>query len=161
MGEGAQFAVVLERIGREVIAQLHDVPDETLNRPVPLPDANTLYALGTHLSGSTEFWVLQMAGGRDVGRHRLAEFRATGHGPDLILRIEAWIAAVHAVLDALPDDAMDATPPDPPEEYRTTGGLGRHLTVRDCLLHAVEHASLHLGHIQITRQLLVDGIQSR
>ncbi len=32
---------------------------------------------------------------------------------------------------------------------------------RDCLLHAVEHGALHQGHIQITRQLMVDGVRSQ
>ena len=58
----------------------------------------------------------------------------------------------------LPDRALDGIPPQPPAEYRSTGGLGDTLTLRDCLLHAVEHGALHQGHIQITRQLLVDGI---
>lgn len=159
-GEGAQFATVLERIARDVMKQLDGVPDDVLNRPVPLPDANTLYAIATHLAGSTEFWAVQMASGRDVGRHRQAEFRATGDGPALIARYERLIAAIHGALDNLPDKAMESIPPQPPAEYRSTGGLGETLTLRDCLLHAVEHGALHQGHIQITRQLLVDGIQS-
>jgi len=127
---------------------------------VPLPDANTLYAIATHLAGSTEFWAVQMASGRDVGRHRQAEFRATGDGPALIARYERLIAAIHDALDNLPAGAMERIPPQPPAEYRSTGGLGETLTLRDCLLHAIEHGALHQGHIQITRQLVVDGMQS-
>ncbi|HEY8293297.1 MAG TPA: DinB family protein [Thermomicrobiales bacterium] len=159
--EGARFAVVLERIARDVMTQLDGLPDDMLNRPVPLPDANTLYAIATHLAGSTEFWAVQMASGRDVGRHRQSEFRATGDGPALIARYERLIAAVHDTLDTLPDTALDGIPPQPPAEYRSTGGLGETLTLRDCLLHAVEHGALHQGHIQITRQLMEGGIESR
>ncbi len=158
--EASQFAQVLERIARDVMKQLDGLPDDVLNRPVPLPDANTLYALATHLAGATEFWVVQMASGRDAGRNRLAEFHATGAGAALIARYEHLIAAVHDALDTLPDTAMNGIPPQPPAEYRSTGGLGETLTLRDCLLHAVEHAALHQGHIQITRQVMVDGIQS-
>ncbi len=157
VGEGARFAVVLERIARDVMTQLDGLPDDLLNRPVPLPDANTLYAIATHLAGSTEFWAVQMASGRDVGRHRQAEFRAIGDGPALIARYERLIAAVHDALDTLSDTALDGIPPQPPAEYRSTGGLGETLTLRDCLLHAIEHGALHQGHIQITRQLMVDG----
>jgi uncharacterized damage-inducible protein DinB len=156
-GEGAQFAVVLERIARDVMHQLAGLPDDVLNRPVPLPDANTLYAIATHLAGSTEFWAVQLASGRDAGRNRLAEFHATGEGAALMARYERLIALVHGALDDLPDAALDGIPPQPPAEYRSTGGLGDTLTLRDCLLHAVEHGALHQGHIQITRQLLVDG----
>ncbi len=157
-GEGAQFAVVLERIARDVMHQLRDVPDPLLNQPVPLAGANTLYAIATHLAGSTEFWAVQLASGRDAGRNRLAEFHATGTGTELLARYERLIALVHDALDDLPDTALNGNPPQPPAEYRSTGGLGDTLTLRDCLLHAVEHGALHQGHIQITRQLLVDGI---
>jgi uncharacterized damage-inducible protein DinB len=160
-GEGARFAVVLERIARDVMHQLDGLSDDVLNRPVPLLDANTLYAIATHLAGSTEFWAVQMASGRDAGRNRQAEFHATGDGPALIARYERLITLVHGALDDLPNAALDDIPPQPPAEYRSTGGLGDTLTLRDCLLHAVEHGALHQGHIQITRQLLVDGIQKR
>lgn len=154
-GEGAQFAEVLDRTGRAVIAQLDGLPDAMLNRPLPVGETNTLFALGTHLVGAGEFWVLALVGGRAVSRDRLAEFQATGHGPDLITRYERWLMAVHDVLDNLPDEAMSRFA-DPPMEYRGTGGLAdRQLTVRDCLLHAVEHSALHLGHIQITRQVVL------
>jgi len=159
-GEGAQFAVVLERIARDVMKQLDGLSDDILNRPVPLPDTNTLYVIATHLAGATEFWAVQMASGRDAERNRLAEFHAMGDGAALIARYERLIGLVHDALDHLPDAAMDAIPPQPPAEYRSTGGLGETLTLRDCLLHAVEHGALHQGHIQITRQLLVDGVQS-
>ena len=154
-GEGAQFAVVLERIGREVIAALDGVPDALLNQPLPFADANTLFALGTHLVGAAEFWVLALAGERTVERDRMAEFHATGHGPDLLARYERWLIAVHEVLDDLPDAAM-ARPAHPPKEYQNTGGMaGQQLQVRDCLLHAVEHSALHLGQMQITRQVIL------
>ena len=40
IGEARQFAIVIDRIGRGVLEQLNDLPDETLNREVPLPEAN-------------------------------------------------------------------------------------------------------------------------
>ncbi|MDQ6908265.1 MAG: DinB family protein [Chloroflexota bacterium] len=160
-GEGAQFAKVLERIARDVMKQLDGLPDDVLNRPVPLPDANTLFAIATHLAGSTEFWAVQTVTDRDTGRNRLAEFHATGEGVALIARYERLIVAIHDALDDLPDAALNSVPPQPPAEYRSTGGLSDTLTLRDCLLHAVEHGALHQGHIQITRQLLMDGVQDR
>ncbi len=151
--EPQYFAQVIERIARDVIAQLQGLPDSALNRPAPIPDANTLFALGTHTVGMGEFWVLALVGGRRIARDRPAEFRATGNGPELIARFERWIADVHAVLDDLPAAALDQ-PANPPAEFRTTGNLGEQpLTGRDCLLHVVEHSATHLGQIQITVQL--------
>jgi len=155
-GEGAQFAAVLERIGRTVIAQLDGLSDADLNRSLPLADTNTLFALGTHLVGAGEFWVLTLVGGHPSDRNRLAEFHATGHSADLVTRYERWLVAVHEVLDDLPDAAM-LRPANPPLEYRNMPGMAQSgaLTVRDCLLHAVEHSALHQGHIEITRQIVL------
>ncbi len=158
-GEGAQFAAVLERIGRAVIAQLDGLSDADLNRPLPLADTNTLFALGTHLVGAAEFWVLDACG-------RASERTEPSGG---VPRDRAWRRShravravadrVHEVLDDLPDTAM-SRPANPPREYRNMPGMAQEgtLTVRDCLLHAVEHSALHQGHIEITRQIVLARI---
>jgi uncharacterized damage-inducible protein DinB len=150
--EGVQFADVLERIGREVLGELEDLPHEALNRVVPIPEGNTLFAVATHLVGAGEFWVLTLAGGREVDRDRDAEFRASGTYAELEVRYSRWMTAVRDVLSTLPSEAW-ARIAEPPEQY--TGSLGdQPMTVRACVLHAVEHSALHLGHIQLTRSLL-------
>ncbi len=151
--EAHAIAAVLDAIGRDVITQLEGIPDELLNKPLELPETNTLFALATHLVGAGEFWVLALAGGWKIERDRLAEFHATGTGADLLARYERWLENVHKVLDTLPDSAM-AQPADPPAHFRARM-QERSFTVRDCLLHAVEHSALHQGHIQLTRQLLL------
>src|SRR4051794_27793263 len=116
MGEGAQFAVVLERIARDVMHQLDGLPDEVLNRPVPLPGANTLYAIATHLAGASEFGSVGGGGGRAAGGSGLAESHATGAGGALMARSEGLIALVHDALDALRGGALADPPPQPPAE---------------------------------------------
>lgn len=152
-GEAAQFATVLERIARGVLDQLGDLPDDALNQPVPLPESNSLFALATHLVGAAEFWVLALAGGRAVERDRSAEFHASGTGAQLTARYRRFIQALHEVLDPLPDAALSQIA-EPPSAYRGTIGDAP-VTLRECLIHAVEHAALHQGHIQITRGLVL------
>ncbi len=152
-GEGAQIATVLERIARGVIEMLADVPQDLLNRQIPLPEANSLFALATHLLGSGEFWVLTLAGGRDVGRDRDAEFRASGTFEQLKERSDRWLAAVHEVLDGMPSEPLNRIA-QPPTAYRGMVG-DEPMTVRACLLHAVEHSALHQGQIEITRQMVM------
>src|SRR6266571_3414262 len=77
-GEASQFALVLERIVRNALAQFRDISDVDLNRPLELPESNTALVLATHLIGSAEYWVLEVAGGHDVRRNRRSEFSATG-----------------------------------------------------------------------------------
>jgi hypothetical protein len=100
--EARSFSVVLERIGREVQRQVAALPDEFLNHPVPLYGANTIFALATHIAGSTEFYVLELAAGGHVGRDRASEFHARGLRDELIKRYEQWMAAVHEALDCCP-----------------------------------------------------------
>lgn len=144
-GETRSLALVLERIVRHAMAQFRDISDTDLNSPLELPESNTALILATHLIGSAEYWVLQVAGGRDVRRERSAEFRATGTGAELIARYEHWLTAMHETLQTLPAERLDQ-----PAEVSN----GEPMTVRDALLHAVEHAALHQGHLELTRQLL-------
>ena len=150
--EMAQIASVLDNIGRDVLAQLRGLSDEDLNRPLTLPETNTLFALATHLVGAGEFWVLVVAGGRNIPRDRSAEFQASGSLADLTARYERWIAGLHEVLDALLPDQMEQR--IDLSRYRSTSSGSEKVSVREALLHAVEHSALHLGQIQITRQIL-------
>ena len=152
--EAAQFAMVIERIARDILAKITPLSDAQLNQPLPIRNANTLFAIATHAVGMGEFWVMTLIGGRASNRNRSAEFQASGRGSALCARYQQWIADTHALLDDLPAEAMEVVV-EPPVEFRSTGGLQEGpLTVRDCLLHVVEHTATHLGHIQLTADLL-------
>ncbi|MBX5450739.1 DinB family protein [Thermogemmatispora sp.] len=152
VSEGACFAHILERLTRDVLFQLEDVPEADLNRQLELPETNTLFALATHLVGAAEYWVLALVGQRQISRDRAAEFQARGSFSELQERYDRWLQAMHEVLDALADNRLQE-PVSQPTSYRYAPP-DRPLIVRDALLHAVEHCALHLGHIQLTRQLL-------
>src|SRR5579859_326693 len=152
---GAQFARVLEDIGQRVLRELEDLPDGALNRAVALPEANTLFALATHLVGAGEFWVLTMIGGREIARDREAEFHASGQYQDLERRYSAWMGAARDVLWALTENEFDRLVSVPPERRAALGD--QPLTVRTCVLHAIEHSALHLGHIQLTRTIITQA----
>jgi len=155
--EAAQIALVIERIAGEIMAKIAVLSDEQLNQRLPVPDANTLFAIATHAVGMGEFWVLTLVGDHPSNRNRSAEFVAAGEGRTLIERYQQWIADTHALLDALPSATMERVV-EPPFQFRSTGGLqDGPLTVRDCLLHVVKHTATHLGHIQLTADLLQSG----
>ncbi len=85
-------------------------------------------------------------------RNRLSEFRATGTRAELAARYERWLAAMQELLHTLPDERMEQ-PVSVPARYRPT--LDEEpMTLRDALLHAIEHCALHQGHLELTRQLL-------
>lgn len=154
--EGQHIAGKIERNLRHLIDELRGVPDEALNRPLDIQPSNTLYQLGFHTLGSARYWAITLAGGEDFHRDRPAEFVSSGAGPELIAALEELIERVHAQVDPLGPADLD----------RLTTGASRHrsvdpddegLPLRDSLLHALEHTALHLGHAQITRQLLGFG----
>jgi len=151
-GEASHFAVVLERIAHNALAQFRDISDVDINSPLELPESNTAFVLATHLIGSAEYWVLELVGGRDVQRDRLSEFRATGTVAELAARYERWLTAMQELLPTLPDERLNQL---------VSLRAGYHpsfddklMTLRDVLLHAVEHCALHQGHLELTRQLL-------
>jgi hypothetical protein len=152
--EARAYSQVLTILAREIIVQLEGLSDEELNTLVPLPDANTLAALATHTLGAGQYWTLTLVAGQAIPRDRPAEFRAVSHGPELIARFEGWVAALHTMLATLPPEALGPLP-DPPVGRRLQAIGHAPITGRDCLLHAVEHTATHLGHIQLTRQLVL------
>lgn len=144
-GETRSLAFVLEQIVRNAMTQFHDIADTDLNRPLELPESNTALVLATHLIGAAEYWVLQVAGGQDIQRERSAEFRATGTAAELVARYERWLMAMRQMFQTLPEDRLE----QPARKFN-----GEPITVRDALLHAVEHSALHQGQLELTRQLL-------
>jgi uncharacterized damage-inducible protein DinB len=151
--ETKQIARILDQMAHEVLDQLKDLSDEELNRPLTLPETNTLFALATHLVGAGEFWVLVIAGGRIIPRDRLAEFHSSGSLADLTARYDSWITGVHEVLNALAPERMEER--IDVNHYRSAPlAAPWEVSVREALFHAIEHTALHLGHIQLTRQLL-------
>lgn len=119
---------------------------------VPGPDMNSLGVLVTHVAGAERYWIGDVAGHDPSGRERAAEFRTQGvDAAALKTRLAETLAHSRAVLEklTLPDlEARCVSPRD-----------GRRFTVAWSLAHALEHTALHLGHIQITRQLWEQGQQ--
>jgi uncharacterized damage-inducible protein DinB len=153
MNVASALVSVLERIGSETLRQCELFSADQLNAAVGLPETNTAFQLATHIAGATEFWVVEIGGGVTVERDRPQEFRASGSIEDLRRRYARWMSEARAVLMAI-NDADLSRRVEVKAEYATAGGLPAKLTVADCLLHAVEHAALHLGHLEITRQIV-------
>jgi len=154
--EGQQIAGKIERNLRHLIDELGGLSDEALNRPLEVEPSNTLYQLGFHSAGSARYWAITLAAGEDFHRDRPAEFVSGGSGPELIADLETLVEQVHAQLDSLTSGDLDG-PVTESATYRPADTDGDRLVLRDSLLHALEHTALHLGHAQITRQLLGYG----
>jgi hypothetical protein len=151
--EGAFIAGQIERQIRKLQDELAGLPDEALNRELDIQPTNTLFQLGTHVAGSARYWAITCAGGVDFQRDRAGEFVAMGSGGDLMTDLDLLARQIHESLDSLTAADLDR-PTEGNRRFRSTDTADEPLPLRDAVLHALEHTALHLGHVQITRQLL-------
>lgn len=111
--------------------------------------ANSVYALVVHCCGVMERWGGETIAGRQIRRDRAAEFNAMG----TIDQLEALVAAQRRRwVDDLADYDAGAAPrgPDGWEEgdpEPTTQGF--------VVLHVIEELYQHLGHVDLTVDLVL------
>lgn len=91
------------------------------------------------------------AGDREGNRNRLAEFRSTGSLADLRVRYDRWLADAAQVLDTIDDATLASVYERAANPERGMGAARR--TRAECIAHALEHTAVHLGHLQLQRQL--------
>jgi uncharacterized damage-inducible protein DinB len=142
----------IQSLLRRVCACLQGLSEAQLNWRAPMPGANSAYVIAVHTLGNARAWVLGIACGWPVERDRPAEFQASGpDAADLTAQARRLSDDIDAALAALTPSALDQRLL-PPQSLFGEGEL-MEVSVREALLHVVEHASLHLGQLQITRDL--------
>ena len=154
MSEASRSAFLLELLCRDLLGELEKTSEEELNRQVQVPEANSLFAIGTHTLGANRAWILGFVGGRPVQRNRDAEFAASGSFASLRDGFEEFLVGMREVLTDLGEADMDRETAAP--GYRPEYA-GAPLTVRDCVQHMIDHTAMHLGHAQVTRQFIQAG----
>ncbi len=143
----------IEDLRRQVSDLITDLPAEALNwRPTERVDdhaTNSLAVLAAHIAGAEHFWIGEIIGGRPRTRDRDAEFVVTASdASELLRRLEVVGAETREAFAALRPSDLDGT-----REAR-----GKTVAVRWGILHIIDHTALHLGHMQITYQLLKEGV---
>ena len=135
----------LESLHAQIETSLDGLPKSALDWK-PAQDIPSLCVLVTHLSGAERYWIGDVAGQEPSGRDRDAEFRAQGATvADLQERLRASQGYARQLLGRLTLEDLGAMHNSPRD--------GRQFSVAWALLHALEHTALHLGHVQIVRQL--------
>lgn len=124
--------------------------DELANDKPALPGANSPFQIVTHCLGVMEFWGGQRIAGRDVHRDRSAEFQASGRVEQLAARVADQRTRFVADLDSLDSVAAPNGPVNPKDADLPLGK-----SQAGVVFHVVEELYQHLGHLEITRDLLV------
>lgn len=128
-----------------ILEAIDGLPAEALDW-VSKQDMNSISVLVFHTTGSVRFWIGDVAAQESSNRDRDAEFRVSDVGMDVLKkRLADNLEYARIALDKMSLQDL--------ESLRINPSNGNKLTVAWALLHALEHATSHLGQIQITRQL--------
>ena len=113
---------------------------------VPGNEMNSISVLVFHLTGAERFWIGDVAAQDPTERDRDAEFRVHDVEMDILKkRLANNLEYARTTLDKFTIQDLETT--------RVSARDGREFTVAWALLHALDHANVHLGQIEITRQL--------
>jgi len=124
---------------------IDDLPLEALDW-VPGAEMNSIAVLIVHLCGAERYWLGDVALGDPSGRVREEEFKTRGLTADeLGQRLAAADEYARQALSRLSPASLDS--------IRVSPRDGKAFPLGACLTYVLKHSALHLGHIQITRQL--------
>jgi uncharacterized damage-inducible protein DinB len=137
----------------DVRTALGGLRDEQLNQRPDVPGANSGYVIATHVLGNVRAWVLAIACGRPLSRDRSAEFASSGTHEALGKAAGALSSEISDALAGLDPSTLDDRFVPVPELWGE--GEPYEISRREALAHVLEHASMHLGHIHVTRDLLL------
>ena len=151
--EVAAYAASIEKRLAQICDCIDGLSAEQLNWRAPAGDANSAWVIATHTLGNARAWVLGIACGQPIGRDRSGEFASAGDdAARLRADVAAFVREMHAAIERLSQADLNRRLVPSKELW------GEHepheISVRDALLQVIEHASLHLGHLQFTRDLL-------
>ena len=140
----AYFKELYEMYG-DLQKAIEGLPTEALDW-TPGPEMNSIAVLIAHMTGAQRFLVGDLLGDIPSYRDRPAEFKTHGlDGAALRAMMSQALETTNAALEKLTLADVNATQP------RTKNG--RSFTVAAALNHALAHTGVHLGHIELTRQL--------
>jgi hypothetical protein len=130
--------VAIDRIG-----------DERINTRPDLPGVSTPFQLVTHAFAAAEFWCAHIVCGHPTDRVRDDEFVASGSVAELHDAANALLAR----LDGLAPEMAAAT--EVAHQPETQTPLEAPWTVGAALIHAYEELAQHLGHLEMTADVLL------
>jgi len=141
----AEYLDNLAELHSEILRTVRHLPAEALDW-VPFPDGNSLSVLVVHTSGAEKYWIGDVVANESSARDRPAEFRVKNMRlQDLEARLNESLGYAELVVGKLRLDDLEAKRINPRD--------GQEVSVAWALAHVLKHTALHLGHMQLTRQL--------
>jgi hypothetical protein len=122
--------------------------DDSVNQP-PFEGASSAAALTTHAMAAAMFWCDHVVVGNPTSRDRDSEFVATATVADLQQRCTETKAALRSLGPQLTTSRELHGP------AKTQTPLGQPWTIGAALIHAYEELAQHLGHVEMTADVLL------
>lgn len=150
--ERAVYADLLGWLLEQIARTVEETPAASLDTP-PYEGATAAGAIAAHVHGATVAWALGIGAGQDVSRDRAAEFASAGvPAAELAAGLRSLAARIEAALDALDPAMLDEMVT--PSQALFGEGAPHPMPRRRGFASAVRHCAIHLGHLQITADLL-------
>ncbi len=142
-----EYLKILQTCHDDILKTIAGLPPAALDW-IPGPETNSINVLIFHVTGSERYWIGDVAMQESSNRDREAEFKVRDLGVEVLKkRLDDSLAYARTALDRLTFEDLE-------KPRATHGARGeRTVTVAYALLHTIDHAAQHLGHIQITSQL--------
>ncbi|GEE00909.1 hypothetical protein nbrc107696_13550 [Gordonia spumicola] len=135
---------------------LETMGDDLVNVRPDLPGANSCYAIAFHCVGVVDYWLGSFVAGARIPRDRDAEFTASGTVADIVERLADAAERLPAwVRIAVTDGVLDRDVADHVTSGTTRTELLATATPEWALLHVLQDIAQHVGHMEITRDLLL------
>jgi uncharacterized damage-inducible protein DinB len=136
---------LFQRLHQQIKMGISGLPDQALNWK-PGPDMNSIGVLITHLIGAQRYWARDVILQKPSTRDRESEFKeqaVTERG--LARKLDDSLEGISTSFEELKAADLEKIVYSSRRDGPCRAGWA--------IAHALEHTALHLGHIQITRQM--------
>ncbi len=127
---------------------LDRLDDTSVNALPDLPSPNSAFQLVVHTVAAVDWWTSHIILGHPSDRNRPAEFEATGTRAEAQHALATSRAKLHELGPALAGATTYVNQP------QTEEPLAGEWTVGACMVHVYEELAQHLGHLELTVDLV-------
>ncbi|TAK79743.1 MAG: DinB family protein [Dehalococcoidia bacterium] len=150
--ERAVYADLLGWLLARIAAGVEATPPALLDA-APYEGATAVGAIAAHVHGATVAWALGIGAGQDVSRDRAAEFASAGvPAAELAAALRMLASRIEVALDHLDPARLDEIVT--PSKALYGEGDPHPMPRRRGFASAIRHCAIHLGHLEITLDLL-------
>ncbi len=150
--ERAVYADLLGWLLARIAAAVEATPPALLDA-APYEGATAVGAIAAHVHGATVAWALGIGAGQDVSRDRAAEFASAGvPAAELAAALRTLASRIEVALDQLDPARLDEIVT--PTKALFGEGDPHPMPRRRGFASAIRHCAIHLGHLEITQDLL-------